>query len=164
MSRRSPKVSSAQRRGARGRDQGGLKHSTAARCRSNLSAMNRARVWHLLKTVTQGEAPDEELVTPLENFVAAATVNRLWLKNLIAQTRLRKLKWMRKSHRPHRAHVNLGHPAIGEIHLFSSTPPLEVLKLLIAYKKIGVIGRAYFSAICPDSRRGPEGTSRSIAF
>ena len=86
---------------------------TRARLKSNLSAMNRARVWtnsftmaehiqqeaiaregllhsqelfHLLKTVIQGEATshamqfaqrlrdtaDEELVTPLEIFVAAA--------------------------------------------------------------------------------------------
>ena len=76
---------------------------TGARLKSNLSAMNRARVWtnsftiaehiqqeaiaregplyseelfHLLKTVMYAQrwrdTADEELVTPLENFVAAA--------------------------------------------------------------------------------------------
>ena len=72
-------------------------------------------LFHLLRTVIQGEAlshamqfaqrlrdtADEELVTPLENFGPPHTENRTWLKNLIAQTRLRKLKWMRKSRRPH---------------------------------------------------------------
>ena len=92
---------------------GSRQPGTGARLKSNLSAMNRARVWtnsstmaehiqqeaiaregplyseelfHLLRTVTQGEAlshamqfaqrlrdtADEELVTPLGNFVAAA--------------------------------------------------------------------------------------------
>ena len=116
---------------------------TGTRVDSNLPALSRARVWtnsftmpeniqqeaiaregplhseelfHLLKTVIQGEAlghathfaqrlrdtADEELVTPLETFVAAAHVeNQIWLKNLIAQTRRRKLKWMMKPHRPH---------------------------------------------------------------
>ena len=75
-------------------------------------------LFQFLRTVIQGEGlshamqfaqklrdtADEELVTPLRNFVAAAhTENQTWLKNLIAQTRLRKQKWMRK---PHRLHSN----------------------------------------------------------
>ena len=78
--------------------------------------LHSEELFHLLKTVIQGEAlshavqlaqrlrdtADEELVTPLETFVATAHAeNRIWLKNLIAQTRRRKLKWMRKPHRPH---------------------------------------------------------------
>ena len=90
---------------------------------------------HLLKTVIEGGAPshdmqfaqrsrdtaDEELVTPLKkNSWPPQIGNRAWLKNLIAQTRLQKLKWMRKTPSPAqqrqllRAHVNLGHPPIGE--------------------------------------------------
>ena len=130
----------AEAKGVSGSD--GISDKRGARLDSNLSAMNRARVWtdsltmaehiqqeaiaregplhseelfHLLKTVIPGEAlshamqfaqrlrdtADEELVTPLENFGPPRTENPTWLKNLIAQTRLRKLKWMRKSHRPH---------------------------------------------------------------
>ena len=73
--------------------------------------LHSEELFHLLKTVILGEAlsyamqfalADEELVTPLENFVAPPhTENRTWLKNLIAHTRLPKLKWMRKPHRPH---------------------------------------------------------------
>ena len=107
-----------------------------ARLDSNLPTVSRARVWtnsftmaehiqqeaiaregplhseelfHLLKTVIQGEAlshamqfaqrlrdtADEELVTPLETF-AAATHREPDLAQLL------------------RAHVNLGHPTIGE--------------------------------------------------
>ena len=69
-------------------------------------------LFRLLKTVIQGEAlshamqfaqrlrdtADEELVTLL---LPPRIENQIWLKNLIAQTRRRKLKWMRKHHRPH---------------------------------------------------------------
>ena len=72
-------------------------------------------LFHLLKTVIQGETvshglqfaqrlrdtADEELVTPLGNSWPLHTENWILLKNLIAQTRLRKVKWMRKSHRLH---------------------------------------------------------------
>ena len=65
-------------------------------------------LFHLLRTVIQGEGlshamqfaqrlrdtADEELVTPLGITWPPHTENRTWLKNLIAQTRLRKLKWM----------------------------------------------------------------------
>ena len=115
---------------------------TEARLESNISAMNRGRVWtisftmaehiqqqaiarerplyneellHLLRTVIQGEGlshamqfaqrlrdtADEELVTPLGNFVAVAYRELDLVKNLITQTRLWKLKWMRKPHRLH---------------------------------------------------------------
>ena len=64
--------------------------------------MHNEKILHLLKTVMQGEAPihpmqfaqrlrdttDEELVTPLENCVAAAYREPDLAKNLISQTRL----------------------------------------------------------------------------
>ena len=61
------------------------------------------------------DTADEELVTPLQNFVAAAYRE----PDLAEELDRAKLKWMRKPHRPHsndkllRAHVNLGHPPIG---------------------------------------------------
>ena len=134
---------------------------TGARLDSNLSAMNRARVWtnsftmaehkqqeaiaregplhreelfHLLKTVMQGEAlshatqfaqrlrdtADEELVTPLENFVAAAhrepdSAEELGRADEAAEAEVDEETPSPAQHRQLlRAHVNLGHPTIGE--------------------------------------------------
>ena len=79
-------------------------------------------LFHLLRTVIQGESLShaiqfaqrlrEQLLKSSWHHWEIAwplhTENRTWLKNLIAQTRLRKLKWMRKSQRQLlRAH-NLG--------------------------------------------------------
>ena len=132
-----------------------------ARLDSDLPAMSRARVWtnsftvaehfqqeakaregpsqseelfHLLRTVTQGEAPshdmqfaqrlrdtvDEELVTPLENFVAAAKrepdlAEELDRADDAAETEVDEEIPAPAQQRPLlRAHVNLGHPSIGE--------------------------------------------------
>ena len=71
-------------------------------------------LFHLLKTVIQGGAPSNavQFAQKLYNIADEERhrrkiswpphiENRTWLKNLIAQTRLQKLKWMRKPHRPH---------------------------------------------------------------
>ena len=130
---------------------------TGARLESNLSAMNRARVWtmaehiqqeaiaregtlhseelfHLLKTVIHGEAlshamqfaqrlrdtADEELVTPLGNFVAAANRELDLAKELDRVDEAVEAEVDEETPSPSqqrqllRAHVNLGRPAIGE--------------------------------------------------
>ena len=72
-------------------------------------------LFHLLRTVIQGEALSHAMQVAQrlrEQLTKSSwhhweiswplhTENRTWLKNLIAQTMLRKLKWMRKTHRPH---------------------------------------------------------------
>ena len=79
--------------------------------------LHSEELFHLLKTVIHGEVlshamqfaqrlrdtADGELVTPRDYLWPPHTENRIWLKNLIAQTRRRKLKWKRK---PHRLHSN----------------------------------------------------------
>ena len=134
---------------------------TGARLKSNLSAMNRARVWtnsftvaehiqqeaiakegplhgeesfHLLKTVIQGEAlshamqfaqrlrdtADEELVTLVETFVAAAYREPDLAEKLGRADEAAEAEVDEETPSPAqqrlllRAHVNLGHPPIGE--------------------------------------------------
>ena len=134
---------------------------TGARLKSNLSAMNRARVWtnsftmaehiqqeaiaregplyseelfHLLRTVIQGEAfshdmqfaqrlrdtADEELVTPVGNFVAAAYREPDLAEELDRADEVAEAEVDEENPSPSqqrqllRAHVNLWHPAIGE--------------------------------------------------
>ena len=134
---------------------------TGARLDSNLPAMSRARVWtnsftmaehiqqeaiarrgplhseelfHLLKSVIQGEAPshamhfaqrlrdtaDEELVSPLETFVAAAHREPDIAKELDRSDEAAEAEVDEEAPSPAqqrqllRAHVNLGHPSIGE--------------------------------------------------
>ena len=135
---------------------------TGARLDSNLPAMNRARVWtnpftmaehiqqeaiaregplhneelfHLLKTVIQGEAPshamqfaqrlrdtaDEELVTPLETFVGAAHREPDLAEELDRADEAAEAEVDEETPSPAeqrqllRAHVNLAHPPIGEL-------------------------------------------------
>ena len=90
--------------------------------------------FHLLKTVIQGGAPtyamqfaqrlrdtaDEELVTPLENFVAAAHREPDLAEELDRADEAAETEVDEETPSPAqqrlllRAHVNLGHPAIGE--------------------------------------------------
>ena len=134
---------------------------TGARLKSNLPAMSRARVWtnsftmaehtqqeaiaregplhseelfHLLKTVIQGEAlshamqfaqrlrdtADEELVTSLETFVAAAYREPDLAEELDRADEDAEAEVDEETPSPAqqrqllKAHVNLGHPTIGE--------------------------------------------------
>ena len=132
-----------------------------ARLDSNFTALSRPRVWtnsftvaehiqqeaiaregpmhseelfHLLRTVIQGDAPshamqfaqrlrdtaDEELVTPLENFVAAAyrepdLAEELDRADDAAETEVdEEIPAPAQQRLLLGAHVNLGHPSIGE--------------------------------------------------
>ena len=96
--------------------------------------MYSQELFHLLKTVIQGEAlshamhfaqrlrdtADEELVTPLENFVAAAyrepdLAEELDRADEDAETEVDEETPSSSQQRQLlRAHVNMGHPAIGE--------------------------------------------------
>ena len=86
---------------------GGRTHSTRSDCQRRTVAERRAFPFAANCDAMQfaqrlRDTADEELVTPLENFVAAAYREPdLAEETCFAQTRLRKLKWMRKSHRPH---------------------------------------------------------------
>ena len=97
--------------------------------------MYSEELFHLLRTVIQGDAPshamqfaqrlrdtaDEELVTPLENFVAVAHREPDLAEELDRADEAAEAEVDEETPSPSqqrqllRAHVNLGHPPIGEI-------------------------------------------------
>ena len=95
--------------------------------------LHSQELFHLLKTVIQGEAPshamqfaqrlrdtaDEELLTPLENFVAAAyrepdLAEELDRADEAAEAEVDETPSPAQQRQLLRAHVNFGHPAMGE--------------------------------------------------